>query len=73
MGSAIEPVYSSLKEIYEVAEHYKDSTDRNQANLESLDILMKYKVIEAKNAQVLVDNGKLKIDGIEQVIEKYNK
>ena len=73
LGSAIEPVYSSLKEIYEVAEHYKDSTDRNQANLESLDILMKYKVIEAKNAQVLVDNGKLKIDGIEQVIVKYNK
>lgn len=73
MSSAIKPIYSSLKEIYDVAENYKDATDRDQANLESLDILLKYNVLDAKSAQVLVDNDKLNMPGIEDVIAKYDK
>ncbi len=71
MSSAISPIYDSLVEIYEVAEDYRDSTDRDAANLECLDVLLKYKVLDADNADVLVANGKLKMPGIEGVIDKY--
>ncbi len=73
LGEAIKPVYSSLKEIYDVADHYKDEKDKDKANLESLDILMKYNVIEPKNVEILHASGKLKMQGVEELIEKYSK
>ncbi len=71
LGNAISPVYDSLTEIYEVAENYKNSEDKTKANYESLEILLKYKVLDAENAQVLYDNKKLEIPGMEELIEKY--
>lgn len=73
LGQAVKPVYNSLKEIYDVAEHYKDEEDKDKANLESLDILMKYNVIEPKNVEILHSSGKLKMAGVEELVEKYNK
>lgn len=73
LGKAIEPVYNSFKEIVEVSENYKDSTDREEANLKGLNILLKYEVISAENAQELVDSGKLKITGANELINKYRK
>lgn len=71
LSTVVSPVYDSLKEIYEVAENYKDSTDRDAANLECLDVLLKYKVLDTSNAEILVTNGKLKMPGIDEVIKKY--
>lgn len=73
LGKAIEPIYNSFKEIVEVSENYKDSTDREEANLKGLNILLKYEVISAENAQELVDSGKLKITGANELINKYRK
>lgn len=71
LGDAISPVYDSITEIYKVAENYKDEKDRDQANLECLDILLKYKVLSTDSAKVLMENNKLKMPGIEDVIKKY--
>lgn len=73
LSSAISPIYDSMKEIYKVAENYKGHTDKNQANLESLDILLKYNVITPQNAQVLVDNNKLTTPGVEDIIKKWEE
>lgn len=73
LGSAINPIYNSFKEIIETADRYKDATDRDEANLESLNILLKYEVISAENAQALVDSGKLKMTGTTELIGKYRK
>ncbi len=72
LSNATESIYKSLEEIYKVAEDYKDSTDRNAANLEALDIILKYKLIEPSTAKKLIDDGKLNIDGADRIIEKYN-
>jgi len=71
LGGAVSPVYDSLKEIYDVADNYKNQDDKDVANLESLEILLKYKVITPGNAQILVESGKLNIEGAEVIIEKY--
>ena len=67
LKDAIEPIYNSLQDMYKVAEKYKDSEDKNSANLESLEILLKYNVLE------LIDNGKLTIDGSKELVDKYEK
>ena len=36
-----------------------------------MDILLKYKVLDIENAISLIDSGKLKIDGVDKVLEKY--
>ena len=72
LGNATSAVYNSLQEIYTLADTYKDSPNRDQVNLEALDILLKYKLIDTNNARVLVDTGKLTMPGVEDVINKYN-
>lgn len=71
LSKAVSPVYDSITEIYKVAEDYKDKPNRDEANLEALDILLKYRVLDADNADILVKNGKLKMDGVEEIIKKH--
>lgn len=71
LSNATKSLNTSVDEIYDVAEKYKDSKDRNQANLEALQILLKYKIISPDNAENLVKSGKLNIKGSDTLIEKY--
>ncbi len=71
LSNAISPIYNSWIDIRNIAEDYKDSDNRERANLESFDILLKYKVLDTKNAQVLIDTGKLNIEGAQEVLNKY--
>lgn len=73
LGSAIDPIYSSFKEIAEVSEKYKDSSNRDEANLESLNILLKYEVLSIDNAEDLVESGKIAIPGANELISNYKK
>lgn len=59
--------FSKLKEKY--------GTEKNtqEFNLEVLDLLLKYKIVSPNTVQNLVDNGKLKIDNINMVLDKYRK
>ncbi len=73
LSDATKDIYKSLDEIYKVADDYKESTDRNAANLEALNIILKYKLIDPKTAKKLINEKKLEIDGSEKIIEKYTK
>lgn len=55
------PIYKSYNEIITLGKEYKDSDDRDKANKEALDVLLKYKIIDEKNADYLVKTGKIEI------------
>jgi uncharacterized membrane protein required for colicin V production len=71
LASASEPIYKSGEEIYALAEEYKDAEDKEEVNLQALDILLKYKVLDIENADTLVETGKLNISNVEDVLSKY--
>ena len=71
LSSAVSPAYESIIEIYKVADQYQGNENRDEANLKCLEVLLKYKVLKPSNAEVLVDKGKLKMLGVEEVIDKY--
>ena len=71
LSEAAKPISKSVNEIYTVAENYKDNTDKNEANLKSLDILLKYRIINPNTAKGLQISGKLNIKGAETLIEGY--
>ena len=59
--------FTSLKEKY-------DNTDSaNQFNYETLDLFLKYDIIDIKSAKKLREKNKLKIDGIDVLLKKYEE
>lgn len=69
LNSVTNSLTSSSKEIYDTI--INNENDKNKANIETIDILMKHKILSYESATKLVNDKKLNIDGINDVIEKY--
>lgn len=67
---------SSLKVLDEfkgLSDKYVNATDSNEFNLETLDLFLKYKVVTVDEVIKLDESGKINIEGIESVIDKYEE
>lgn len=71
LSSAVSKSLSVVDEFADLKEKYKDTTNKNELNKETLDLFLKYNVVRYDTAKELVDSGKLKIDGVESVFQKY--
>lgn len=73
LASSSENISTSINEIYELGEDLsKGDISKNEANVKTMDILLKYKVVTAETARELVVLDKLDgISGLDKVIEKY--
>lgn len=60
-----------VDEFVELKDKYQKSTDPNAFNLESLDLLLKYKVVDIKSVDTLIEKDKLQINNINSVLENY--
>ena len=69
LNSVTSSLTDSSKEIYNTIINNKN--DKNKANLETIDILMKHNILSYESATKLVNDKKLNINGVNQVIEKY--
>lgn len=71
-GSA-ENISQSINEVYTLGEDLsKGDISKNEANLETMDILLKYKIVSPKTARQLIVLDKLDgISGLDRVIQKY--
>lgn len=58
-------------EFKELSDKYKSSDSIDEFNLETLDLFLKYTITTKDNVKKLVDIGKIKIDGIDKVLDKY--
>lgn len=71
LSNITEPTYKSIQEIHDLAKEYKEAEDKSQLDLQALNILLRYNVIEPQNAYSLVESGKLKIEGAKALIDSY--
>lgn len=55
----------------EVKDSFKNESDINEFNLETLDTMLEYKVVSKENVQILINRDKLNIKDIEKVLKKY--
>ena len=71
-GSA-ENISTSINEVYTLGEDLsKGEISKNEANVKTMDVLLKYKIVSPKTARELIVLDKLDgITGLEKVIEKY--
>ena len=73
LSSTIKPLTNSVAEIYELSSKISmEELDMNEANLESLDIMLKYKIVNKKTVENLVKIHKLDdVKNINSVLRKY--
>ena len=71
-GSA-DNISSSINEVYTLGEELsKGNISKNEANLETMDILLKYKIVSPETARQLIVLDKLDgISGLDSVIKRY--
>lgn len=73
LASSSENISTSINEIYSLGEDLsKGNISKNEANVETMDVLLKYKIVSPKTARQLIILDKLDgISGLDKVIEKY--
>ena len=71
INSVTSDFINSVEEVYDTI--LKNENDVNKANLESVDILMKYDILSYDSANKLINDKKLNIDGVEAIVSKYKK
>ncbi len=60
-----------LNEFVSLKEKYKSSKSATQFNYDTLDLFLKYDIIDIGSAKKLREKNKLKIDGIDELLKKY--
>ena len=71
------PILSDISENYfkafEEIISIKDQNiyDKEEYNRQSLDILLKYNIVDANSARDLIDSGKLSIENADSILKKY--
>lgn len=60
-----------MDEFSKLAKKYKKTDSIPQFNLETLDLLLKYKVTTPSNVKQLSENGKIEINGLDKLLERY--
>ena len=61
----------AIDEIVSLKDDFTDKEDKSEFNRNSFDIMLKYNVIKYDYAKKLVDSGKLKIDDVDSILDKY--
>ena len=69
LSSLTKDYYDSFKDILSIKD--KNMNNKNEYNLECLDIMLKHKIVKKNAVEYLIKNGKLTIDGAEEVLKKY--
>ena len=60
-----------IDEFVSLKEKYKNTDSASQFNYETLDLFLKYDIIDINSAKKLREKNKLKIDGIDNLLKKY--
>lgn len=73
LNNSVSDSIELFNEFNSLKKKYEDTTKPNEFNKEALDIMLKYKVTDVKSVKILVEKDKINIDGIDEVLSKYEK
>lgn len=62
-----------IGEFIELRDKYQVTESANQFNYETLDLFMKYDIVDIKSVKKLKEKNKISIDGIDTLIQKYEE
>lgn len=63
---------NTFNDLYELGnDYYEQEMDEDTLNLKSIDVMLEHKIITPNYVSKLVDAGKIDVDGIDSVLNKY--
>ncbi|MBR5370076.1 MAG: CvpA family protein [Bacilli bacterium] len=73
LSDTVKPLTKGALEIYDVSSKIaKKKIDTNEANLKSIDIMLKYKLVDKDTIENLIENNKLdKIKNLDSILNNY--
>lgn len=71
MSNFANGIVTTVNDIYEVGKDYTEGQDTDKLNRETIEIMLKHKVITADYVAKLVDAGKIDILGIDNILNQY--
>ena len=74
LSNAVSNAFDSFREIYDLQEKYATKNKNSEEyNKEALEILLKNEVISPASVRKLAEKGKINIDNIDEIIERYEE
>jgi uncharacterized membrane protein required for colicin V production len=73
LSNIIDDSMNVINEFVELRDKYETTPDASQFNRETLDLFLKYDVVSVDSINKLVEKDKLKIDNIDEIINKYKE
>ena len=73
ISSMTKKQYKVIDEFSDLKEKYNSSSDSNKFNLETLDLFLKYDIVDVDSVDYLISKNKLNIKGSEKLLKKYRK
>lgn len=73
LSSLVNDSVKVLEEFTELKDKYKDTENSNEFNKETLDLFLKYEVINVESVETLIKKDKLKMEGAEEILNKYKE
>lgn len=71
LSTYVEKSIDVIDEVVSLKEKYEDATDADEFNKEALDVFLKYKIITVEATEHLVDEGKIDIENVDELLDKY--
>lgn len=71
LSGFIEPTMKVLDEFGDLKNKYESTENASEFNRETLDLFLKYDVVTVESVDKLIEKDKLKIDNVEEILNKY--
>jgi len=71
LSDIVSDTRDSVIEIYDLGKDYVVDRDSNKFNRDSIDIMLKNKIITKEYVEKLIDKNKINVSGIEDILNKY--
>jgi len=71
LSNVVSNTNDTIKEMYELVDTYNKDKDVNKFNRNSIDVMLKNKIITVKYIETLMEKDKLKTSGLDQILNKY--
>lgn len=73
LSEIVGDTYKSITEVYKISVAYKDQANKDEANLQSLEVLLKYEILSVDSADVLITKERITTPGASVVVDRYRK
>ena len=72
LSDIVSDTSKTIDEMYDLVDKYIKDKDKDKFNKNTIDIMLKNKIISVEYVEELIKTNKLKTDNLDEILKKYN-